>query len=87
MAEKVEQQRGGASAGGRRAGGVDGKGGGQLSCPDSSPRVSRTSLRMSVAWLLTSCSFLRTRVPAALLPPAAFFTSSSASVTIVRSCS
>src|SRR3954467_13804713 len=50
--------------------------------PSSEPsRPSRIFLRTSWAADLISCIFLRTRVPAALLPPAALFTSSAASST------
>src|SRR4051812_44707880 len=47
----------------------------------SPSRPSRIFLRTSWAADLISCIFLRTRVPAALLPPMALFTSSSASAT------
>src|SRR6476619_3348827 len=51
--------------------------------PASSPpsRPSRIFLRTSWAADLISCIFLRTRVPAALLPPVALATSSAASST------
>src|SRR5947209_7350671 len=54
--------------------------GGGVAVPSPS-RPSRIFLRTSWAADLISCIFFRTRVPAALLPPAALFTSSSASCT------
>src|SRR5215218_1533221 len=55
--------------------------------PGSPSRPSRMRLRTSWAAALISCIFLRTRVPAALLPPSALATSSAASITSCLSCS
>lgn len=52
-----------------------------------SPRASRTETLTSCEALLMSCMALRTRVPAALLPPSALFTSSEASSTSFTSLS
>ena len=51
----------------------------QLTPPGSASRPSRIFFLTSWAAALMSCIFLRTRVPAALLPPEALATSSSTS--------
>src|SRR5512140_829037 len=53
----------------------------------SDERTSRIFLRTSWAAFLMSCMILRTRVPAALLPPSALATSSAAESTSCLRCS